>query len=137
MTPLPRPYHAAMMGRAGWGRTGGVESRVGPGGPVGLRAGWGLVVGARGAGGGPGSGEAGRVGRRLGWYGPIAENFYTARKGVCDGGVKNTLLLGQNRVDREMWRGCREKLRTGKEKMVGDRKNSENGTEKKRLDRRT
>ena len=34
--------------------------------------------------GGPGGGEAGLVGRLVGLYGPVAENIYTVRKGVCN-----------------------------------------------------
>ena len=62
--------------------------RVGPGGGVGWRAGpgWGWVGGW---GVGPVDGVAGRVGRHVGWYGPVAENVQTARKGVCNCGVKN------------------------------------------------
>ena len=56
---------------------GAVAGRVGP-------------VGRVGPGGG---GVAGRVGWRVGWYGPVAENVHTARKFLCNGGVKNALLL--------------------------------------------
>ena len=76
--------------------------RVGPGGRLGLLAGrgrgggwlagWGWDGWPRGAGWGGGVAGVGRVGRRVGWYGPVAVNVYTARKGVCNGGVKNTLL---------------------------------------------
>ena len=52
--------------RAGWGRVGVVWG-----------AGWGL----------------GRVGRRVRWYGPVAVNVFTARKGACNGGVKNALRV--------------------------------------------
>ena len=86
MSPAP----AVNLGGPGGSRWG----LVGPGGRLGLRAGRGRV------GGGPG-GVAGRMGRvglvgggvagRVGWYGPAAVNVYTARKGVCNGGVKNAL----------------------------------------------
>ena len=79
---------------------GGGGGQGGAGWGVGWLAGWGPAWwggwGSRQ--GGPGGGEAGRVGRRVGWYGPIAENVHTARKGVCNSGVKNTLQLSQNRV---------------------------------------
>ena len=39
-----------------------------------------------------GGGAAGRVSRRVGWYGPVAVNVYTARKGVCNDRVKDALL---------------------------------------------
>ena len=42
-------------------------------------------------GGGQGGGVTGRVGRRVGWYGPVAENVHRARKGAYNGGVKNVL----------------------------------------------
>ena len=65
-------------GRAGWGRVGGL---------------WGGVAGQVSL---LGVGMAGRVvvGRRVGWYGPVAESVCTARKGVCNGGVKNALQSG-------------------------------------------
>ena len=95
----------------------GMAGRVGPGGGQGLRAGWGRVgvgwqagwgqvgggvaglLGGQGGpggvcGGGPGGGEAGLVGRRVGWYGPVAVNVNTARKGVCNGGIKNARHAG-------------------------------------------
>ena len=59
---------------------------VGPGGRLG-------VAGRAG----PGGCRAGRVG----WYGPAAVHVYTARKGVCNGGVKNALRAWYNRVGRE------------------------------------
>ena len=45
--------------------------------------------------GGLKAGRVGRVGRRVGWHGPVAVNVYTARKGVCtsNGGVKNALQV--------------------------------------------
>ena len=63
----------------------------------------GELVGRVGPVGGPGGGEASRVGRRVGLYGPVAVNVHTARKGVtvCNGGVKNALLSRLNRVGRE------------------------------------
>ena len=78
-------------GRAGW--AAGVAGRAGPGGWVAGRVGpgGGGTAGLVGPGGG-GVAGVGRVGRRVGWYGPVAVNVYTARKGVCNGGVKNTLL---------------------------------------------
>ena len=79
----------------GGGPGGGEAGRVGPGGP-------GRVVGQVGLGGGPG-------GWLVGWYRSVAENVHTARKDVCNGGVKNTLLLGQNGGGREKWGECREK----------------------------
>ena len=33
----------------------------------------------------------GLLGRRVGRYGQVTVNVYTARKGVCNGGVKNAL----------------------------------------------
>ena len=81
--------------RGGAGRVrAGVAGRVGlgawgPGGGPGW-AGWGRV----------GYGVAGRVGRWVGWYGPVAVKVYTARKGVCNGGVANALQSGWNRVGR-------------------------------------
>ena len=42
-------------------------------------------VGQRGVwGGSKDGGEVGRVGKRVGWYGQVADNIYTARKGVCN-----------------------------------------------------
>ena len=64
---------------AGWGWGGG------PGG-----AGW-VEAGRVWLDGGWG---AGRVGRRVGWNGPVAENVYTAQRGVCNGEVKNALRSG-------------------------------------------
>ena len=43
----------------------------------------------------------GGVAGRVGWYGQAAVNVYTARNGVCNGGVKNALLALYNRVGRE------------------------------------
>ena len=100
-----------MAGRVGVGALGGWAEGCGPGGWVGGVAGrmgpGGVWVGGPDGdgpggpggpggvwGGGQGGGEAGRVGRRVGWYGPVAENVYTTRKGVCNGGVKNALLSG-------------------------------------------
>ena len=42
---------------------------------------------------------AGLVGRKVGWCNwcgllPVAQTFHTALKGVCNGGVKNTLRTG-------------------------------------------
>ena len=68
---------------------------------------------------------------RVGWYGPAAVNVYTARKGVCNGGVKNALRARYNRVGREKLGGCREKLTLGREKMIRGRENCKNGREKK------
>ena len=51
-------------GRGGWGGGGGGG---GPGWCLGWRAGW---------------GEPARVSRLVGWYGQVAENVYTAQKGV-------------------------------------------------------
>ena len=67
-----------------------MESRIGPGG------GWGGGPGGAGWGwgGGAGGGEAGRVGRRVGWYGPVADNVHTARKEACNGRLKNMLQSG-------------------------------------------
>ena len=67
----------ATTARAGWGS--GVAGRVGPGR---VWVGW------------SGGGEAGRVGRRVGWNRPVAVNVHSARKGVCNCGVKNALLSG-------------------------------------------
>ena len=57
---------------------GEVAGRVGPSG-----AGWGV---------GGGGGWAGMG--RLGWNGPVSENVYTARKGVCNGGIKERAPIG-------------------------------------------
>ena len=54
-----------------------------------------------------------RVGRRVGWYGQVVENVHTARQGVCNGRVKKALQSGQNRIGREKFGGCREKLTVG------------------------
>ena len=56
---------------------------------------------------------AGQVDRPVDWYGQVAESVYTARKGLCNCWVKNALLYGQNRLGREKWGECREKLRGG------------------------
>ena len=53
---------------------------------MGWRAEWGRV-----GGGVAGWVGAGRVGRWVGWYGPVAVIVNKARKGVCNGRVKNTL----------------------------------------------
>ena len=53
------------------------------------------------------------MGRRVGLYGPVVEIVYTARKGVCNGGVKNALRSGQNRAGREKLGGGGEMMRGG------------------------
>ena len=61
------------------GRMGGGRSGRG-----GWRAGWGA--------GRVGASQVGRLGgARVGWYGPVGRNVYTARKGVRACGVKNAL----------------------------------------------
>ena len=80
---------------------GGVGQGGGPVGVVLAEAEWGRF-GERG--------KASRVGRRVGWYGQVLENFMQPER--VYGRVKNALRLGQNRVGREKW-GCREKLKGG------------------------
>ena len=71
-------------GRVGW--AAGVAGREEQGGG-GWQAGWGRVGWRAWLG-------VGLVGRRVGWYGPVAANLYTVQKVVCNGGVKNELLAG-------------------------------------------
>ena len=56
------------------------------------QTGWGYWQGGAGQGG---------VAGQVGWYGPAAVNVHTARKGVCNGRVKNALQALYNRVGRE------------------------------------
>ena len=67
---------------AGWGGPGGRGRRAGPVGRVGGGPGWGVDGGAR---------VRDRVGRLVGWNGPVGRDVYTVRKGVCMRGVKNAL----------------------------------------------
>ena len=84
------------------GQVGQGGGLVGQGGRLRLWAGRGRVGGGQG-GAGWGDGVAGRMGwlGRVGWYGPAAVNVYTARKGVCNCGVKSVLQALYNRVVRK------------------------------------